>query len=181
MTHAFLPASGSTSINADAPVLVVGPTLHEDDYQALRSFARTVADQTGTPAVFASHDDYRVTDFSALYVVPLEWDDDVTPLLLVAGALVHGVPVHVPQDPANAVACELCSIPLDVYVTPGHAGDILCGQCRYIGIVCAWCGDDADDDEFMEVVECGESWQLVHEGCVSEGRRVQGPDAFITE
>ncbi|MYV76228.1 hypothetical protein GT352_20165 [Streptomyces sp. SID1046] len=180
--HATLPSSGSTDIDACAPVLVVGPTFTEDGYQALRSYARTVADQTGTPATFASHDDYRTTDFSAVYVAPLEWEaDDTAPLVLIAEALAAGVPVHTPQGPADAMACELCEMTINVHVEPGHRGDVLCGQCRFLDLACAHCGEDADHDDYMEVVEADETWVFAHKGCVAEGRRVHGPDAFVSD
>ncbi|MFE5516492.1 hypothetical protein ACFQ9Q_02020 [Streptomyces virginiae] len=179
VTHAtaFTPAAVAVT-----PALVVGPTLTDDGYQALRSYARTVADQAGVLATFASHDDYRVTDFSAIYVAPLEWDaDDTAPLVLIAEALAAGVPVHVPQDPADAMACELCEMTITVYVEPGHRGDVLCGQDRFLDLSCAHCGEGADHDDYMEVVEADETWVFVHKGCVAEGRRVHGPDAFVTD
>ncbi|MFE2549009.1 hypothetical protein ACFXGI_10745 [Streptomyces sp. NPDC059355] len=172
--------TAATDITPAAPVLVIGPTLTEDGYQALRRYARTVADQVGAPATFASHDYYRTQDFGALYLAPLEWEaDDFTPLVLLAEALAAGIPVHTP--PADAGVCELCSVKLEVYVEPGRHGDILCGQCRYLDLSCHHCGEPADDDDFMDVVEAGETWWPVHAGCIDEGRRVHGPRAFVTE
>lgn len=163
------------------PVLVVGPVLTDDNVAELRAYAFDVADQTGTAATYAEYSDYRVTDYAALYVSAVDWEDeDTTALVLVAEALAAGVAVRGPMSPQHATSCELCGMGLDVRPFVGHRGDVLCGVCRHDDVTCSWCGEDADKDE-MRPVETGDTWHLVHAGCVAEGLRVDGPRAFILQ
>ncbi|MGW2041066.1 hypothetical protein [Streptomyces virginiae] len=164
------------------PVLVVGPVFTDDNAADLRAFAFDVADQTGTAATFAEHSDYVVTEFAAVYVSSLDWaDEDTTALVLVAEALAAGVPVHGPMSPQDATSCELCGMSLDIRPFVGRRrGDVLCGVCRHDDVECSWCGEDADDHDMQPCLN-GDTWRLVHAGCVDEGRRVHGPRAFVTE
>ncbi|CAL9381103.1 hypothetical protein SUDANB120_01059 [Streptomyces sp. enrichment culture] len=183
MTHPTLTAPGSPFVDAETagPVLVVGPVLTDGHVADLRAFSCDVAHQTGTTATFAEHSDYRVTDFAAVYVSSVDWDDeDTTALVLVAEALAAGVPVHGPMDPQDATSCELCAMRLTVRPFVGHRGDVLCGTCRHDDVVCAWCGDEADEYDMQPCVD-GDTWRLVHAGCVDEGRRADGPHVFVTE
>ncbi|MET9638074.1 hypothetical protein ABZY83_16985 [Streptomyces virginiae] len=162
------------------PVLVVGPVATDDNVADLRAYAFDVADQTGTAATYAEHSDYLVTDYAALYVSAVDWEDeDTTALVLVAEALAAGVPVHGPMSPQNATSCELCDLPLNVRPFVGKRGDVVCGTCRHTDTACAHCGEEADD-RWMQPVDDGSTWFPVHSGCVDEGRRVDGPNVFVT-
>ncbi|WP_327169074.1 hypothetical protein [Streptomyces subrutilus] len=164
------------------PALVGGPVLTGDNVADLRGFAYDVCDQIGAPATYATHSGYRVTDYAALYISSVEWTSgDVTALVLIAEALSAGVPVHGPQDPRKAVRCDLCAVALNVYVAPGHRGDMLCGVCRYEDVACAWCLEPSDDDARMDPFESGSTWWPAHHGCIAEGLRVHGPEAFVTQ
>ncbi|MFD9455347.1 hypothetical protein ACFWBC_19955 [Streptomyces sp. NPDC059985] len=163
------------------PVLVVGPVLTDENAADLRAFAYDVADQTGTDATFAEHSDYVVTEFAALYVSSLDWDnEDTTALVLVAEALAAGINIHGPMSPQDAASCELCGMGLDVRPFVGLRGDVLCGVCRHDDVECAWCGEEADEFDMQPCLD-GDTWRLVHAGCVDEGRRAYGPRAFVTE
>ncbi|MGZ3097909.1 hypothetical protein [Streptomyces sp. H72] len=142
--------------------LVVGPLATEDNVANLRGYAFDVAEQMGAPATYATHTDYSVTDFAAVFVLGSVTElRDAPTLVLVGEALVAGVPVLEPQGPQMAGRCDDCGQRQTVRTVTDEFGDTTCAGCRG-EVACEWCGDEAP----TEVIECGQTWVPVHAGCV---------------
>ncbi|MEW2488789.1 hypothetical protein [Streptomyces sp. NPDC048411] len=160
-------------------VLVLGPTASEGDVSDLRAYAYSVADELGVPATFATHNDYRVTDFSAVYVrcAATEFHDTVG-LVLVAEALAAGMPVHEPQSPQNAAPC-VCGQVQTIRTVVGDDGDVWCAECRGETGGCSHCGESMEYDD-AENVEEGHTWWPVHASCLAEAQRMRPDVEFVT-
>jgi hypothetical protein len=155
--------------HAPRPVLVLGPIATPDDIDNLRGYAFDVADQLGVPAVYATHNDYRVTDFGAVYVLCASTElHDTVGLLLVAEALAAGIEVYEPQAPREAARC-LCGQVQTVRTVVGDDGEVWCAECRGES-VCGWCGEWPDMED-VEIVEGSDMWVPLHAGCLEGMRR----------
>ncbi|MFE9865209.1 hypothetical protein ACFYPZ_21155 [Streptomyces sp. NPDC005506] len=160
-------------------VLVLGPTASADDVMDLRAYAADVAEELGVPATFATHNDYGVTDFSAVYVrcAATELHDTVG-LVLVAEALAAGMPVHEPQSPRDAAPC-VCGQVQTVRTVIGEDGDVWCAECRGEIGRCNHCSESMECDK-VENVEEGSTWWPVHASCLAEARRVRPDVEYVT-
>ncbi|WP_328336571.1 hypothetical protein [Streptomyces violaceus] len=145
--------------------LVVGPLATDDDVDNLRGYAMDVATEMGAPTVYATHTDYSVTDFAAVFVLgSIAELRDAPTLVLVAEALAAGMQVLEPQSPQVAGRCDECGQAQTVRTVTDEYGDTLCAGCRE-EVTCAWCTEASDAT--MEVVERGEMWVPAHAACAS--------------
>ncbi|MCT9140353.1 hypothetical protein [Streptomyces violarus] len=145
--------------------LVVGPVETADDVDNLRGYAMDVATELGAPTVYATHSDYSVTDFEAVFLLGSVTElRDAPTLVLVAEALAAGVQVLEPQSPQMAATCDECGQVQTVRTVTDEYGDTLCASCRE-EVTCAWCTEASDAT--METVERGEMWVPAHAACAS--------------
>ncbi|MET9206652.1 hypothetical protein ABZW38_16030 [Streptomyces bacillaris] len=160
-------------------VLVVGPTRTADDRAFLKGYAVDVAEQTGTVTTFALHNDYRVTDFDALYVVgTVTTLRNANGLVLVAEALAAGMPVYDSASPQEAGHC-VCGLAQSVQPLRDERGDIQCFECSGLTMGCAHCGEWADAEE-LEIVKRGSTFSPVHSTCIAEARREHPRSKIVT-
>ncbi|MEW2257251.1 hypothetical protein [Streptomyces sp. NPDC047869] len=161
-----------------ARVLVVGPTSSPSDVERLRHVAWNVAYELGTPAVFALHNDYRVTDFAAVYLVGnAESMLDASTLVLVGEALAAGVDVHEPLTVEEAVTCDCGLVHHFTRPDVDESGDVWCAECRGDS-ACAWCFE-WNDMEDLEIVEEGDAWVPLHPGCRDRLRRSTSANLLV--
>ncbi|SEC33328.1 hypothetical protein SAMN04490357_1744 [Streptomyces misionensis] len=150
------------------PVLVLGNTSTPADVEHLRHVAWNLAYELGAPVVFATHTDYRVTDFAAVYLAnDLEamLDAPAPTLILLGEALLAGIDVHDPLTADEAVTCD-CG--LVHHFTQPHIdaeGVVWCAECREES-ACAWCFEWNDVEE-LTIVEQGDAFVPLHAGCLS--------------
>lgn len=144
--------------------LVVGPLATADDVDNLRGYAFDVAEQMGAPAVYATHNEYTVTDFAAVYTLGSVTDlRDAPTLVLVAEALGAGMEVYEQQSPQDTARC-VCGQLQTVRTVVDERGEVWCAECR-AETACAWCME-YNDTEDLEILARGETWIPVHAGCV---------------
>ncbi|MFI5795160.1 hypothetical protein [Streptomyces sp. NPDC051677] len=151
-------------------VLVVGPTDIPADVERLRDVARDVAYELGRPATYATHTDYDVTAFAAVYSVrPLTSLRTAPALVLVAEAMLAGVEVHEPlkADEVTTCGCGLVSRHTRPHVD--ERGIVWCAECLSDD-ACAHCGE-AFDMEDAEFVQRDDTWFPIHAGCLAPGHR----------
>ncbi|MFJ9821390.1 hypothetical protein ACIRU3_40300 [Streptomyces sp. NPDC101151] len=151
---------------AHPAVLVIGPTASPSDVEHLRHVAWNVAYELGTPAAYATHADYRVTDFSTLHLTgSVESLRDASALVLVGEAMLADIPVHEPLTADEAVTCD-CGL-VHHYTRPhvDERGDVWCAECHEDS-ACAWCGE-WNDTEDLEIVAQGDAWVPLHPGCLT--------------
>ncbi|MYX02248.1 MULTISPECIES: hypothetical protein [unclassified Streptomyces] len=160
-------------------VLVVGPTRTADDRAFLQGYAVDVAEETGTVATYALHNDYSVTDFDALYVVGTATTlRDASGLVLVAEALAAGMEVYDSAHPQEAGYC-VCGLGQNVQPLRDERGDIQCFECSGLTMGCAHCGESADVEE-LEIVKKGSTFSPVHSTCITEARREHPRAKIVT-
>ncbi|MEV6806719.1 hypothetical protein [Streptomyces sp. NPDC051132] len=147
-----------------ARVLVLGPTASPSDVEHLRHVAWNLAYELGTPAVFALHADYRVTDFSAVYLTSdVASMLDASTLVLVGEALTAGVPVHEPLTADEAVTCDCGLVHHFTRPAVDESGIVWCAECCGKS-ACAWCFE-WNDTEDLEIVEEDDVFVPLHAGC----------------
>ncbi|MFE6128841.1 hypothetical protein ACFQ6Q_11300 [Streptomyces sp. NPDC056437] len=162
-----------------ARVLVVGPTATPDDVDNLRGYALDVADQIGVSATYALHNEYRVTDFEAVYVLCASTElHDTVGLVLMAEALAAGMPVHEPQSPREAAQC-VCGQSQTVRTVIGEDGSVWCAECRDEVAGCAHCAELPDMEE-MALVDRDSTWIPVHAGCLATAVATIPGAEFVT-
>ncbi|WP_394435755.1 hypothetical protein [Streptomyces sp. SGAir0957] len=145
------------------PVLVVAPVGTPADVERLRAYGLSVATELGAPATYATHNEHRVTDFDAVYcMTPSTSLRDRVGLLLVAEALLAGIPVYEPQAAEDVDTCD-CGQVQSVRTVRGDDGAVWCAECREES-ACAWCFE-WNDMEDLDVVEHGTTWVPLHPGC----------------
>ncbi|MDW4918469.1 hypothetical protein [Streptomyces californicus] len=160
-------------------VLVVGPTRTADDRAFLEGYAVDVAEQTGTVATYALHNDYSVTDFDAVYVVGTATKlRDANGLVLIAEALVAGMPVYDSANPQEAGHC-VCGLGQNVQPLRDERGDIQCFECAGLTLGCAHCGEYSDVEE-LEIVKRGNTFSPVHSTCIAEARKAHPRAKIVT-
>ncbi|MFF0837483.1 hypothetical protein ACFYWF_31610 [Streptomyces sp. NPDC003344] len=153
-----------------APVLVVGSVATPADVERLRHVAWNVAYELGTRAVFALHNDYRVTDFAAVYLAgDVASLRDASTLVLVGEALAVGMDVHEPLTVEESVTCDCGLVHHFTRPDVDESGDVWCAECRGES-ACTWCFE-WNDTEDLEIVEEGDAWVPLHAGCRDRLRR----------
>ncbi|CAK7279919.1 hypothetical protein [Streptomyces misionensis] len=155
--------------HASTPVLVLGNTSTPADVEHLRHVAWNIAYEMGAPAVFATHTDYRVTDFAAVYLAnDLEAMVDAPTVVLLGEALLAGIDVHDPLTADEAVTCD-CGL-IHHYTRPhiDAEGVVWCAECREES-ACAWCFQWNDVEE-LTIVEQGDAFVPLHAGCAAGPR-----------
>ncbi|MFJ2737317.1 hypothetical protein [Streptomyces sp. NPDC087317] len=161
---------------APSGLLVVGPVATPYDVADLRAHAFDIADQMGATTTYALHTDYRVTDFTAVYLTGTVTEvRDAPTLILVAEALAAGMEVHEPQ-PLEIDAEWVCGQRQTVRTVVGDDGEVWCADCRDEA-ACTWCGESGDGEN-LEIVETGATWIPLHAGCL-KGLREHRPDVLI--
>lgn len=151
------------------PVLVLGSIDTADDVDNLHGYALDVADQMGVPATYATHVDYTVTDYVAVYTTGTVTElRDAPTLVLLAEALAAGMEVYEPQSPQEAATC-VCGQAQTVRTVVGHDGEVWCAECRG-ETGCAWCGEWPDMED-VEIVEHDSTFYPVHASCLAGIRR----------
>ncbi|WP_217164258.1 hypothetical protein [Streptomyces sp. AC512_CC834] len=149
--------------NLTPSFLVVGPVETDDNRDNLRGYALDVSQQMGHPTTYATHTDYSVTDFAAVFVLGSVTElRDASTLVLVGEALAAGIPVLEPQGPQAAGRCDDCGQAQTIRTVTDEYGDTLCATCRGEA-ACAWCGEGADESTML--VENGATWIPAHSGC----------------
>ncbi|MGW0312341.1 hypothetical protein [Streptomyces flavidovirens] len=128
-------------------VLVIGPVATPGDVADLRAFAFDVCDQTGAPAVVATHNDYDVRHFSKVYVYGPTLSDGVSmdpvAVVLMAEAIAYGVDLVEPQPLALDANCEACGQRQTLAtLRDADTSEVFCLDCRGDAPGCAWCFED---------------------------------------
>jgi hypothetical protein len=156
--------------HAPRPVIVIGPVATPSDVSHLRDVTREIAYELGITATYATHVDYTVTDFSAVYLTGTVTElRDAPTLVLVAEALAAGMDVHDPLTADEVTECP-CGL-VCRYTRPlvDERGEVHCNECLGAD-ACAWCGE-AFDMEDAEVIESGSTFYPMHAGCLDGIRR----------
>ncbi|MEV8393864.1 MULTISPECIES: hypothetical protein [unclassified Streptomyces] len=156
------------------PVLVVGPCQAEGERADLRAWAYDVCDQMCVSVVVATHDQYDVRDFGAVYVYGRSLADGATTgsydpygIVLEAEAWAYGVPVITPQSVRLAASCDACGQYQTINTVRNGHGEVFCRDCEYSGR-CAWCAEDTVTDPFPTP----DGWAPFCEPCAKATRRV---------
>ncbi|MEV6055003.1 hypothetical protein [Streptomyces sp. NPDC052107] len=161
-----------------ARALVLGPIATPSDVEHLRHVAWNISYELGAPATFASHADYRVTDFAAVYLTgDVTSLRDASTLVLVGEALAAGIDVHEPLAADEAVTCDCGLVHHFTRPDVDENGTVWCAECRGES-ACAWCFEWSDTEE-MEIVESGDTWVPLHAGCRDGLRRATSTSRFL--
>ena len=161
---------------AYGPVLALGPIDTPDQIDSLRGHAFDVADQMGVPATYATHVDYTVTDYVAVYLTGTVTElRDAPTLVLLGEALAAGMEVHEPQAPQDAAVC-VCGQAQTVRTVVDERGDVWCAECRG-ETGCAWCGEWPDMED-VEIIERGDTFYPAHVVCLDGMRRASSADTL---
>ncbi|WP_030660572.1 hypothetical protein [Streptomyces cellulosae] len=158
------------TLTVPGPVLVVGPIDTPSDVARLRDVAREIAYELGVTTTYATHDDYTVTDYAALYLTGTVTElRDAPTLVLIGEALAAGMPVHDPltADEVTECPCGLVSRHTRPYVD--ERGSVHCAECLGDD-ACALCGEEFDVED-ATIVEADDTFYPLHAGCLAEMRR----------
>ncbi|OEJ57891.1 hypothetical protein BGM19_07850 [Streptomyces agglomeratus] len=163
----------------NVPVLVIGPVATPGDVADLHAYAFDVCDQTGAPAVVATHNGYDVRHFSAVYVYGPTLSDGVSldpvAVVLMAEAIAYGVDLVEPQPLILDADCEACG-QRQTLTTVRDAGtsEVFCLDCRGEAPGCAWC---LEDDETAPILVDGAWVPLCHPCGKRMGSEIRGGNA----
>ncbi|MCX5498993.1 hypothetical protein OG887_06245 [Streptomyces sp. NBC_00053] len=114
-------------------ILVVGPVSTEIQRDDLTAFAFDVTNQLGHPAIIATSTDVDVRDFAAVVVYGPALSSSLavvdTAMVLEAEAVLHDVPVIVPQPLSCAAACDACEQYQTLVTVRSAHGEPFCATC----------------------------------------------------
>ncbi|MFJ7254591.1 hypothetical protein ACIQWV_18915 [Streptomyces sp. NPDC098085] len=118
---------------AQSTILVTGPVATSAERDDLTAFAFGVCAQLGHAAVTATSTDIDVRDYAAVVVYGPSLSSPLavvgTAMVLEAEAVLHDVPVIVPQHPSLAAPCDACGKYLTISTVRSKFGEPFCAGC----------------------------------------------------